>query len=525
VDRSLGNLVTKSLVTLEGGSVTAHYRLHETTRAYALEKLAESGEFDQAARRHATYYRDLFERAEIELDTLPAPAWLARYGGQQLGQLRAALDWAFSPAGAAELGVALTVAAVPLWVHLSLLEECRGRVERALGCPAESRDAPRNMQLYAALGAALFLTKGSCPETVAAFTSAFEIADRLDDADYRLRALWGLFGDCTTSGRYRAALGVAERFCTYAAKSTDPADGAVADRLIGMALLGLGDLDGARRHTERMLDRYVASRSHIIRFQFDQRLLARVSHSLLLWLQGFADRALRSVECQVVDARASDHSVSLSNTLSFACLVAFFFGDLPLAQRYVKALTDLSARHALELWTVVGRCFAGMLLVKRGDIGAGLELLRAAFARVPQNTITIFYTPFLAEIADALGRDGKAAEGIPIIDEALARSERNEERWCVAELLRIKGELILREGAPQAATAAEAHFLQSLDWARRQGALSWELRTTTSLARLQHEQGRFAEARSLLRSVYDRFSEGFETADLKSAQAYLDSWQ
>jgi predicted ATPase/DNA-binding winged helix-turn-helix (wHTH) protein len=162
---SLANLVTKSLVTLEAGGAIAHHRLHETTRVYALEKLAESGEFDQVARRHANYYRDLFDKAEIELDALPAPTWLTRYG-RQIGQVRAALDWAFSPTGAAEVGVALTVAAVPLWVHLSLMEECRGRVEQALSGPADSRDARRDMQLYAALGAALFLTKGSCPHTV-----------------------------------------------------------------------------------------------------------------------------------------------------------------------------------------------------------------------------------------------------------------------------------------------------------------------------------------------------------------------
>ena len=116
-------------------------------------------------------------------------------------------------------------------------------------------------------------------------------------------------------------------------------------------------------------------------------------------------------------------------------------------------------------------------------------------------------------------------EGLSTIDEALTRSESNEERWCIAELLRIKGELSLRESAPQAATAAEEHFLRSLDWARRQGALSWELRTSTSLARLQQDQGRIAEARSLLQPVYDRFSEGFETADLKTAKALLDSLQ
>jgi predicted ATPase len=98
------------------------------------------------ARRHSNFYRDQFDRAELELETLPAPAWLERYG-HQLGEVRAALDWTFSPAGAAEVGVALTVAAVPLWVQLSLMEECRDRVERALSGPAESRDARRNIAI------------------------------------------------------------------------------------------------------------------------------------------------------------------------------------------------------------------------------------------------------------------------------------------------------------------------------------------------------------------------------------------
>src|SRR3979490_167393 len=179
VVRSLANLVTKSLVALEAAGGIAHHRRPETTRAYALEKLAESGEFEQVARRHANYYRDLFEKAEIELETLPAAAWLARYG-HQIGQVRAALDSALSPDGAAEVGVALTGAAVPLWVHLSLMEECRGRVEQALSGPAESRDARRNMQLYAALGAARFLTTGACPGMVAAFRSVFEMAESHD---------------------------------------------------------------------------------------------------------------------------------------------------------------------------------------------------------------------------------------------------------------------------------------------------------------------------------------------------------
>ena len=275
-----------------------------------------------------------------------------------------------------------------------------------------------------------------------------------------------------------------------------------------------------------MLGRYVARRSDIIRFQYDQRSLARSYYSLILWLQGFAEQAMCSIECNLVDARASDHPVSLSNALvQSACPVALLVGDLTLAECYVKALMDLSARHTLRRWDAIGRCFEGVWLIKRGDIGGGLELLRTAFAHLPQNAISLLNTLFLVEIADALGRDGKAAEGLSVIDEVLARCERSEEHWCVAELLRIKGELILRKGAPHAATAAEEHFLRSVDLARRHRTLSWELRTSTSLARLQRDQGRIAEARSLLQSVYDRFSEGFETADLKTAKAHLDSMQ
>src|SRR5260370_9087222 len=102
------------------------------------------------------------------------------------------------------------------------------------------------MQLNTALGAALFLTKGSGPESLAAFTRALEIAESLDDADYRLRALWGLFIDRITSSSYRAALAVAEKFCTYAAKTPDPPDGPIVHRLVGLALLTLGDQEGAR---------------------------------------------------------------------------------------------------------------------------------------------------------------------------------------------------------------------------------------------------------------------------------------
>jgi predicted ATPase len=128
-------------------------------------------------------------------------------------------------------------------------------------------------------------------------------------------------------------------------------------------------------------------------------------------------------------------------------------------------------------------------------------------------------------LAEALGRAGQATHGLATIDEALARSERSKERWCVAELLRIKGELVVLQGASEAKRAAEEHFRQSLDWARRQGALSWELRATTSLAQLMLNRGQSESAKQLLAPVFRRFTEGFDTADLKAAKSLLDSFQ
>ncbi len=124
-------------------------------------------------------------------------------------------------------------------------------------------------------------------------------------------------------------------------------------------------------------------------------------------------------------------------------------------------------------------------------------------------------------LAESLAEAVQVAEGIAAVDDALERSENIEERWCVAELLRVKGELLLLENASVAAVAAEDQFRQALDWARRQGALSWELRAATSLARLWRDQNRIKEARELLAPVYDRFTEGFETADLKEAKTLI----
>jgi predicted ATPase len=129
---------------------------------------------------------------------------------------------------------------------------------------------------------------------------------------------------------------------------------------------------------------------------------------------------------------------------------------------------------------------------------------------------------FLGELADALGRIGQVAEALATVDAAIERSGRTEEGWIVAELLRIKAELLLLQGDYESGTVAEDHFRQAIDRSRRQGALSWELRASTSAARRLRDQGRHVDAISRLEQVYDRFAEGFGTADLIAVKRLLD---
>src|SRR3984893_15266167 len=521
---AIANLAAKSLISTDISSEVTYHRLLDTTRAYALEKLSESGESEPLARRRAEYYRDLFERAESEWEARPTAEWLGDYG-RQIDNLRAALDWAFSPDGDASIGVALTAAAVPLWMQLSLMEECCGRVEQALAAIAAgaSRDARREMQLHAALAQSLILTRGSAgPKIEAAWTKAFGIATSLDDAEYQLRSLWGLWFHHTNSGRHHVALTLAQRFCSLAATQSDPSDRLIGERLIGTSQYYLGDLLSARHHIEGVLADYVAAddRSHIIRFQVDFGVTARVFLARILWLQGVSDQAMLTAENSTADARAANHANSLCSALALAaCPIALWVGDWVAAEHYVGMLLEHSIKLGLSRWRAYGRCHQGALAIQRGDLSTGLRLLRAGLEELgdPRSAPLLFR--FV--MAESLGRAGQIADGLAAIEEEIVHSERSEERWATAELLRVKGELLLLQGMPGAAAAAEDHFRQALDCARRQGALSWELRTASSLARLWRDQQRVTEARELLGSVYGRFTEGFATADLREARSLL----
>src|SRR6185295_6026081 len=172
----VANLVAKSLVTADVSGSMAVYRLLKTTRSYVVGKLIESGEFEAVARHHAEYCRSVLERVEAAGEEQAAER-LAVFS-RHIDDIRAALDWAFSLGDDAPLGVALTIASVPLWLHLSLMEECRNRVERALASldRDSAQGARQEMQLCAALDAAAMYSKGTSVSSYAAGTPTLDSA-------------------------------------------------------------------------------------------------------------------------------------------------------------------------------------------------------------------------------------------------------------------------------------------------------------------------------------------------------------
>jgi predicted ATPase len=274
-----------------------------------------------------------------------------------------------------------------------------------------------------------------------------------------------------------------------------------------------------------MLDNYVmpVHASDVVRYQADRRLTAHSFQARCLWLLGFPDQALQVVAKAVEEGRSIGHPLSLCAVLGQgACPVAVWSGDLVAAERYLQLLLEHSAAHALALWHKWGLYFSGVLHIRRGNHAAGLQALRSLLAEAPEIRSLPRYLGLLGELAKAMGGSGELAQALNIIDEAIDRADRRDERWCLADLLRKRGELILQAGAADAIESATVCFHRSLDLARGQSALSWELRTATSLARLQSDQGNTADARKLLEPIYARFKEGFGTADLKAARQLLD---
>lgn len=500
VVEGISELAKKSLLSVEHRQQSVQFRLLETTRQYAAERLQESGEADVACRNLARHLCRMLDGSQ----STNTVAWNVVYG-TRVDDVRSALEWCLSPAGDLATAVDLTVASAPMWFQLSLTDEFRRRAETVLQAVRRQPqpDLKSEMAITAHLGPALWNSLGPAPEVSAVLLRSLELSQQLGDVGYQRRTLWGLWLYYLALEKDHDALEAAERFGDLLGSPVDPGAESMHQRMMALGLITVGEFDRARDFVERCLSAPAPTTGSSLRgYQFEQRIVSHTHLARISWIQGQPDRARESMHEAVELALASGHALSLCFALSLgACPVAFWCGDYDLTERYASLLVEKTSEGSLFVWRTYGLCYQLALEARQCPDHQIAALRRSTrFADVYRNK----RIRMLATVAPRL-----------IMPAILDEANDGSTNWATAELLRLKSENVSE------VEAAEALLRQSMEIAEAQGARSWSLRTAMSMVRRHLETGRHPDAPSVLSSVHNSFSEGHDTPDLREAAALL----
>jgi predicted ATPase/DNA-binding winged helix-turn-helix (wHTH) protein len=500
---SITQLVAKSLLNVEVGDEQVFYRLLDTTRSYALEKLDQANDLPDTLERHAERCLALMHQAQNDWEHIQTCIWIERYA-RSLEDIRSALDWGLNAQGPQALAIRLASVSMPLWQELSLLKEHGAYVRKALALlELTPEPCPRlKMALKLALGSSCYHTQGGTAETVEAFVSARTLAERCNDVAGQLRAVSGHMAVNLSCGNYQTALEQSLQFDRLGLQG-NAAVSLSTHRLQVLALHFAGDQQRARESAEQVIER-MAQSGHLNRFthgfgvQYDQSVAALTILARILWLQGHPEKAWSTARQALDIAIQIDHGTSICYTLALSgCLIAHYNGDTQTARDLLRLLLEQAQKHSVLLFYNWARHYAQVI---DGDNAHS----------TPQPGVGL-----IKEIMVTLDTG--------FVDDALlARAENGATGWSTAEILRARANALLAENSQ---SAAETVLLKALGVAKAQGALAWELRTATSLAELWQRQGRHQQAHDLLAPIYNRFTEGFATPDLSKVRRLLDELQ
>ena len=495
------------------------YRLLDTTRAYAAAKLAECDEADRIARRHAIFYSKFLEHDEI-IQSLFDGHDLSGYA-PHIGNVRAALGWALSGRGDVAVGIELAAWAAPLFVKLSLLGECRGWCERTLAALDDaSRGTRLEMILQEALAMSSMFTRGHSDQVRAQYELGLALAEACQDEVRQLRLLAGLNLFLTRRGDIRGALAVAERAGVIAVAAKHPAGAVWTECWMGGAHHHLGDQAAAQLHCERGLALTAELGAFNTNFfGFDHRISALVFLARTLWLRGFSDQALRIAQKAIGEAASRSHPFSICFSLGYASMLLLWAGHFPGVSDLIEQLIVHARLYSIAPYRAFGIALKGELAIARDEPEAGLDLLRSALETLRAQEFDLLIPGFIGVLAEGLRKTGQLEEAHFTINGAIARATNSGVEMDLPELLRIKSQVLAARHDRESAVNC---LTEALTVARAQSALAWELRSTMALARMLSEDGQRDQARHTLALVYDRFTEGFETADLRLARALLE---
>ena len=480
------SLMDKSLVIARQQDSTTGYRLLETTRLYAAHKLAEHGEADAIALRHAQWMLAELKTSVKRLVDTPPQAWLTQYG-PQVDSVRTALHWAYSEQGEHSLAVELTLVSVPLWLRLSLTGECYDWVNRGLQPTRKPcADKQRQRMLLMTISASVMvLAFGGGPKLRQAWLQVSEDARALNDTEHQLRALWGQWNAQSCGNQYIEALALADQYLELSKASQRSERQLLGLRMRANALYHMGQLEQARSTVIEALSSPPMPSTHMIDLHFDQRIAARSLKAQIQWLQGDVGTALMNLEENVSQAISLHHPATLWYTLCLSAIpTTLLVGQLHKARHYLSILQNSMEGHDLYLWRQFTRGFEYIVHIRLGHAEEGVSGLGEVIQQLSDQGGSPLYSLFRSEYAQGLITLGLEHRALEVIDETLHLAMGREERWFLPELLRIKAYILARQCRSQR-DAAQAVLLHGLEEANHQGANFWSARLTADLARLQ----------------------------------------
>ncbi|UQR63167.1 helix-turn-helix transcriptional regulator [Bradyrhizobium sp. C-145] len=500
---AVAGLVENSLIATRIDEAQAHYRLLDTTRAYALEKLEEHAEVDVVLRRHAEYVAGYLESQRTVLSPL-SRAESASTPSAQLGNVRAALEWSFGPNGNDEIAMRLAAASTQLFFRLSLLIECRMWAERAIARLGEQKNSRREMEIYASLSLALMHSEGSSELVRKAFSRALDVAVLQRDTAYELRLLSGLFMYSHWIMDIHGATDIAARSKKLALKTGNPDDMALAEAMLAASDHLLGNHLAAQLHCETGL-RYLASgpraRTEEYLFHYTSFLLVGMARSLLY--RGLLDQSLDYAKRAREEGMKSGDPATFCRSLALVLPVFLAAADLQQSDQYIGELSELSDAHALMPYRAVATGLKGQWLFLQGDRTDAVRLLKRALEELHTQRHEMLNMDFTCDLAAALADLGEHEQALALTLNAIEQQQRAGKFLHMPALFRMKG-LILASRSAEDFSEAEASLLSAIGWAKRQSATLFELMAATDLAELLQKRERVWDAYKHLEDALDR---------------------
>ena len=413
--------------------------------------------------------------------------------------------------------------AVQLCAYREAIVHLRGGLALLAAQPDHPERDRLELALQFTLGMAQVGQMGYEREAQQTYTKVRDLARKLGETSALCRVTGELACLYYVWAEHQRARELAEETLTLAKQTQEPVLVAMATSYLGFVLFALGEFTSAREQFRQVIEFYSPSQHHrsfVALRGADFGVSALAYDACCLWCLGFPDQAAKRGEETVALAHKLGHSFTLVDSLAYAgCLLNEMRQDADTSTANAEELLRL-ATDKTPGWLATATWFWGGTLVMQGRLEDGIAELQLGLEHRHSGHERCYQTGCLCSLARAQARSSHPEEGLNTVSEALAEVEKSDERYCEAEIYRLQGELHLSQGEEP---EAEASLRRAIEVARRQEAKSWQLRATTSLARLWRDQGKREEARAALIEVYDWFTEGFDTPDLVEARTLLEA--